>query len=200
MGLFDGYTRIESQLLRLYTQSYARTRPLDTAKELAKECLDAAIEESKKQGTYNLPPDLGDLLLEKEKTDEETRYWLAKKRAEGVRDEDIRWWGNMHDVERWMLLKVDDHARMVSYIAALERGDSRDQAALVVRRFYPMFGDPSDTTHGTGEDRPLPHELKDRINIYIETRFNDPEQFKAEMLSSSSFNATVRKEIRAGRL
>ena len=45
---------------------------------------------------------------------------LAKKRAEGVRDEDIRWWWSMHDLERRMMIKVDDISRLALYIKLRE--------------------------------------------------------------------------------
>jgi hypothetical protein len=64
-----------------------------------------------------------------------------------------------------------------------------------------MYGDPADTSHRSGDDRPLPYELKDRINRYIEKRrLHDPEAYKQDIQISSSFNALVRKEIRANNL
>jgi len=48
---------------------------------------------------------------------------------------------------------------------------------------------------------PLPFELKDRINIYIEKRAkSDPEKYKKDIESSSTFNALVRKEIQGGHI
>jgi len=39
-----------------------------------------------------------------------------------------------------------------------------DDAALHVRKFCTMFGDPVDTKYTSGDDRPLPYELKIRGN------------------------------------
>ncbi|MBL7131178.1 MAG: hypothetical protein ISS45_07240 [Candidatus Omnitrophica bacterium] len=70
-----------------------------------------------------------------------------------------------------------------------------------IKKAHPNFGDPDDTTHDAGDDRPLPFELKNRINIYIQKRFlSDPAEFKREIEQSLTFNALIRKEIRAGRL
>ena len=139
---------------------------------------------------------------EKEKADENTHKVLEKKRREGVRDEDIRWWWNLDNLEKMMMLKVDEFHRMALHIKCRqEDGLSVERAAEQVRKHHPIFGDPEDTTHTQGDDRPLPEELKDRINIYVEKRFaNDSEIFKKEVEQSSTFNALVRKEIRVGKI
>jgi len=140
--------------------------------------------------------------LEKESDDEKIRSVLEKKRKEGVRDQDIRWWFNMHDLERRILLKVDDVNRH-SLFTKLRREDGliEDEAAKRVRKSYPIFGDPDDTTHTSGEDRPLPYELKDRINRYVAKRMRtDPETFKKQMEESSSFNALIREEVKRGNI
>jgi hypothetical protein len=67
--------------------------------------------------------------------------------------------------------------------------------------FRPPFTDPDNTTYTKGDDRPLPCELKNRIDIYIEKRAQtDPEKYKKEIEQSSTFNALIRKEIRAGNI
>ena len=158
-----------------------------------------AIKEAKKVA---LPPNAGDKILEKEKTDENTHKVLEKKRREGVRDEDIKWWWNLDNVERMMMLKVDEFHRLALHIKCRQDdGLSVERAAEQVRKHHPIFGNPEDTTHTQGDDRPLPEELKDRINIYIENQFiNNSEKFKKEIEQSTTFNALVRKEIRAGKL
>ena len=63
------------------------------------------------------------------------------------------------------------------------------------------MGNPDDTAHTTKDDRPLPYELKDRINIYVEKRRqSDPNKFRKEIEQSSTFNALVRKEIKKGNI
>jgi hypothetical protein len=200
MRLFHGYNEIEKKLLEMYSKMFTEMG-LPEARKMAKELLDAAIEESKREVTYNLPPNFGDMLLEKEKTDEKIRKMLEKKRKEGVRDEDIGWWWNMNDVERRMMIKVDEFFLPSAHIKLREEGKTSDEAAAQVRKTHPIYGDPEDTTHGSGDDRPLPFELKDRVNIYIQKRFlNDREKFGKDIDSSSTFNALVRREIRAGNL
>jgi len=63
---------------------------------------------------------------------------------------------------------------------------------------YPMYGDPSDTRHTCGDDRPLPHELRSRVDRYHE-------KWGAAIIEKRSsgyttYNAFVRAEIKHGRL
>ena len=64
-----------------------------------------------------------------------------------------------------------------------------------------MYGDPDDTMHTKGNDRPLPYELKDRINIYVEKcKKKDPDKLKKDIENSSTFNSLIRNEIKNGNL
>lgn len=218
MGLFNfsKYNDIEKALLDQYSQMMSMMGISSAeAKKMAGDMLDQAIEESKKEGTYYLPQNLGDIIFGDAGSDNPTikkvaesiRQKLPKKKAEGVKDEDVRWWWNLNDIERRIMLKQDDIARMTLFMAELEKSNesskekAADKAATKVRKFHPTYGDPDDTTHTTGDDRPLPYELKDRINIYIEKRAREnSEKYKNEIEQSSTFNALLRKEIKAGNL
>ena len=218
MGLFSsGYNQIEKELLETYTRLMSETMGVGQSevKKVAKEMLNQAIEESKAEGSYNLSDNFGDIVLGDAVTDDPTindvaemiRQNTPKKKREGVRDEDIRWWWNMNDIERRMMTKQDDIINMAHYKHAVENptepaksvDEALNNAAARVRKFHPKYGDPDDTTHTKDDDRPLPYELKDRVNIYIEKREKaDGEKFIKEVEQSSTFNALVRKEIRSG--
>lgn len=205
MGLFNNYNKIEQGLLELYSQMFATMSgiPKSEARKMAKGLLDQAIEESKKEGSYNLPPNFGDIILKKEKAGVNLLKRLPEKRIEGVRDEDIRWWWNLNDIERRLMIKTDDINK--TYLAKCfieNEGLSPEDAIKKVRKYHPFYGDPLNTTHvKKDDDRPLPYELKDRINIYIEKRArSDPEKYKREIELSSTFNALIRKEIKAGNI
>ena len=118
----------------------------------------------------------------------------------------------MHDLEKRMMVKQDDNTRVAIYVDWLKKnvpkvGDlpeggqekAFDDAALHVRKFCTMFGDPVDTKYTSGDDRPLPYELKIRVNNYVQKRRSDT-NFLRDIMESSTFNALVRKEIAAGRL
>lgn len=219
MGLFNfsKYNDVEKSLRDLYTQMMSMTTGVsaDEARKMVEGMLDQAIEESKKEGSYYLPQNMGDILLGDagandpviKKVAEVLRKKLPKKREEGIKDEDIRWWWDLNDIERRMMLKQDDIARMALFMNEIQNSNesskekASEKAAAKVRKFHPMYGDPDDTTYTKGDDRPLPYELKDRINIYIEKRAKtDPDKYKQEIEQSSTFNALIRKEIRAGKI
>jgi len=207
--LFGSSSDIEKQLEELYIPIFQKTMgmSLDQAKKHFQDMFQLAKEESLKGNTKNLPQNYGDLLLEAESNDEKTKKMLVKKRIEGVRDEDVRWWWNMHDYERWMIIKVDENFRMTLFIDEIKKSDAEnlekaeEEAVKKARKFFPMFGDPDDTTHTKGNDRPLPYELKDRINIYIEKyKKKDPNMLKKVIENSSTFNSLIRNEIKSGNL
>lgn len=204
--MFNKYNKVEQKILEHYSEMID-TMGIQQAKKMVKGMLDQAIEESKNEGMYNLPPMSGDALLKKEKTDKEASQMLEKRRREGVTDEDVRWWWNMNDIERRMMLKIDELHRTALFIEEMQNSTvtaeegAADKASARVRKFHPMYGDSKDETHTKGDDRPLPFELKDRINIYIENRSKtDPEQYKEDLEQSTTFNALVRKEIKAGNI
>lgn len=203
MGLFSK-SDIRKGLEEIYIPMFQTMMGMSPsqAKSTFHQLLKEAEEESENEGTSNLPQNFGDTLLENESSDETIKSMLAKLRSEGVRDEDIRWWWNMHDLERRMMQKVDFMDRFALFLKLREEnGLTQEEAAKRGGRHFPIFGDPDDATLSTGEDRPLPYELKDRINIYVEKRSQtDPKQFKREVEESSSFNALIRKEIAKGNI
>lgn len=207
MGLFSNLFGTSSNLERQLEEYYVPIfqimtgMPPTQARSAFRDILEQAKEEAKNEGTLNLPRNFGDILLEKESSDEKIKSMLAKKRMEGVTDKDIRWWWNMHDLERRIMLKVDDIHRLALFEKLREEGLDVEEVARRIGKSFPVFGDPDDTVHTTGEDRPLPYELKDRINIYIEKRSQrDSEQFKKEIEESSTVNSFIRKEIGKGNI
>jgi len=219
MGLFNRskYTDIEKALREQWSQVLSMMSGMSSAqaKEAAGKMLDQLIEESKKEGTYCLPQNLGDIILGDAGTDkpalknvaEIIRKSLPKKKAEGVKEEDVRFWWNLNDIERRTIVKQSELAKMTRMIDMLDHSNESsqekaiDKAATQVRKFHPIYGDPDGATHTTGDDSPLPYELTGRIDAYIGNRLReDPLNFKREMEQSSTFNALIRKEIKAGNL
>jgi len=196
MGLFT-HNRLEKELINFYALEFEKQgipRPLEFAENL--------IKEAKKLCKQNpVPPNAGDLILTREKNDEKTHQVLEKKRREGVKDEDIRFWWNLSNLERFTMLKFDEINRIAMFQIYREKGLSVEEANKEVRKAHPFYGDPQDITHSQGDDRPLCEELKERINIYIEKRSKEnPEKIKEELRQFSSFNAFIRNEIKAGKI
>ena len=198
MGFFSKYNEIEKGLLKYYSKFFA-DMGLPDAEKMTRDFLDKAIEDSKKAGRYSLK-NVGDTLLEKEKSSGQVNPNFESKRKEGVRNEDIKWWFNLNDIERMMMLKVDEFHRLALFIKEKEEGKTDDEADAVVRKHHPIYGDLNDETHGSGDNRPLPLELKDRINIYIEKQGIGNTEFKKKIDSFTTLNALIRKEIRAGNI
>ncbi len=200
----SGSSDIRGQLEALYVPLFQTVLGMTFAQANSTFCrlYRSAEREAKKDGTIRLPVNRGDILLEKESLLTQVESMLAKRRAEGVQDEDIRWWMNRHELDRRMMIRADDLGRRALLTKLCDRdGLSTKEAARAVKRYYPIFGDPHDTRASRGDDRPLPFELKNRIEVYFHNRVQtDPAQYKKEILESSSFNALIRKEIKAGKV
>ena len=219
MGLFNflKYNSTEKALLNKYSQIVSMTGlPSAEAKKVVGHLmLDKAIHDSKNDGTYYLPQNLGDIVLGDTRSDnpafqklaETIKQKLPRIRNEGVRDEDIRWWWNLCNVERCMMLECENFFKSALFLSEAQNSNA-SAAGIKVRKFHPVYdpiyGDPiytTDTIQLTGDDKPLPCELKNRINIYIDKRaMGAAEKYKNEIEQSSSFNALIRREIKAGNL
>jgi hypothetical protein len=80
---------------------------------------------------------------------------MARKRGEGVRDEDIRWWWNMHDLEKSMMVQVDDWMGFSLFSKLIkEDGSNEEEAGKRIKKSRPIFGD-SDDPRGTGKTNRL---------------------------------------------
>ena len=107
----------------------------------------------------------------------------------------------MDGLERCMMCATDENARLARFVSSREEaGLTAQEAAAEVNRYHPLYGDMSRPTDPHGDDRPLPFELKDRINKWLMKKMGDAEGVRRQLGSVSSFNALVRKEIRAGNL
>ena len=206
-SLFGSSSNIEKELEECYIPMMEKMMNMSSqeAKDTFRNFLKKAKDDAMKDRTANLPADFGDCLLRVESTDIKVKRMLEKKRMEGVTNNDIRWWYNMHYLERNMMLTIDNWMRYAYYGNLIENyGINEEEAMKQLRKTHPMFGDTEDTTHTTGEDRPLPFELKDRTNIFLEkTAKSSPanlEKYKKEIEESSSYNAFVRKQIGEGKI
>lgn len=192
--------RLEPQYVSFFKESMGM--PEEVARELFKAFAADQKEAALREGTDRLPESFGEILLEREKTDEQVRNAFAPKRAEGVTDEDIVFWWNMHDLERRMICKVDEMNRIVLFEKLIRDGAvTEKEAARRVAGQYPIYGDPEHLVLETDDDRPLPYELKWRVNRYLTERYQaDPDGFRKESEASTSLNALLRKAVRQSEL
>lgn len=208
MGILSGFEKgLESELMDLYTSYFMSTGvSKKEAEEMVSSMIISAKNEAKQEGTNNLPFNYGELLLEKEKTDNSIQKMFKDKRTEGVTDEDIIGWWNLHDLERRMTIKNDELTQFTMFkyfienpqITEMNEEEIHKYAADKVKKYNPIYGD--NESSEDSDNRKLPYELKERVNKYGQKRMNDEAEYKEDIEYSSSFNALVRKEIKRGRL
>jgi hypothetical protein len=167
------------------------------AKSSVKQMLKEAIKIVKQSGEDKLPANFVEKLL----TDPKFKKKHEVLKKDGVRNEDIRWWFGMHLLEREMMMKMDEFYRITLFFAEIADGKTIDEATKKVEKYHPIFDYPENTENQKRENKPLPEQLKDRINIYIGKRTtSESKQYKKDIEDSPSFNALIRKEIKAGNL
>jgi hypothetical protein len=192
--------RLEPQYISFFQASM--NMPEEVAREIFRSMVQEQKEAACREGTDRIPEGFGDMLVQREPIDEKVRDAFAPKRSDGVTDEDIALWWNMHDLERRLICKVDEMNRILLF-DSLVHGDgvTEPEAARMVARHFPVYGDPNHLVLGTDDDRPLPFELKWRVNRYITERTAaDPDKFHEEVESSTSLNAVLRRALSQGKI
>ena len=91
---------------------------------------------------------------------------LLEARKEGATDDDIRQYWNLHELERRMVDFVVNENNTAMVLMLIKEGHTPEEATVEVRKRVPIYGRPKDVPKLVGDDKPLPIELKDRINIY----------------------------------
>ena len=194
-------SHLGKQLLRTYTEVFTRSGvPRREARRQAKSGIRLCKEAGRREGTADMPDNYGDALIEgAQEGQTECVARVESARNEGATEADIRRWWNLDDLKRRMICWAEEVAvRLPMYLTAKQHGLSDDDAAEKVRSLFPVYGDPQDTRYGTGDDRPLPHELRHRVENYRRNR--SVAQMREKLKGYSSYNALVREEIRGGSL
>jgi hypothetical protein len=192
--------RLEPQYVSFFRESMSM--PEKVAREIFKSLANEQREAARREGTDRLPENFGEILLEREQTDEKVRGAFLPKRVEGVTDEDIAFWWNMPDLERRLICKIDEMNRILLFDKLMQgSGVTELEAARMVAKRFPIYGDPHHLVLESEDDRPLPFELKWRINRYMTEKTQaDPDKFHEEVEAATSLNALLRNAIRAGTL
>lgn len=200
-AIASGTLESEQRLEDIHTQGYAHLMgiPLADARAAVQEMIRQAKDAARREGADELPEPYGDHLLEQEDRDPELQARLAGRRGEGVTDDDVRVWWNLPDVERRLIVEIDAMWRLGVFAEAVRRGKTPQEALDFVRKHFPMFGSPQEAPD-RGDDRPLPIELKPRVNAWTERQRDALDGLRARIAAASSFNAVVRDELRAGRM
>ncbi|MFH0982098.1 MAG: hypothetical protein V2A79_11210 [Planctomycetota bacterium] len=168
------------------------------ARKVAEQMVDQVKSEAEAEGTLHRGYAV-ETILNRANSDPALRAWLEARRADGVTDDDVRWWYSLHELERRMMILEESTSRAAIFLGKQREGSTPEQAAAEVRRSLPMYGDPTDTEHTTGEDRPLPDELRRRVNLWLQKVSGDPEAFRRRLASATSYNALIRAELLGSR-
>ena len=201
--VYEPESDLERKLEAQYVHSlHLMGLPTPEARRAFWQFLNEIKEESLKTGAATLPKDFGDRLLEREPLDHRVKALLEKKRAEGVKDYDIRWWWNMSHLERALMAKLDELNRHLLLRQFIEEDDlSPEEATKKLRTYDPLFGEADEAQTGSPDDQPLPYELKERVRSYVQRRsILDAAALTRDIEDSSSFNHLVRKELKRGNL
>ena len=163
-------------------------------------CKKAGITENKKWSEW-----LIELMSSTNKSLNETEKYFKDyidiRKNEGVTDSDIRSWWDLHYLERAFIEELDNFFKLMGHLNSRKQGLSVEESAKRTRYAFIIYGQPNDTSHTTGDNRPLPFELKDRINRYVEKRAEkNPSAFKSEIQNYETYNAFVRAEMRKGNI
>jgi hypothetical protein len=122
---------------------------------------------------------------------------IETARREGATDDDIREWWSLPDISRRMVLWSESVFRYSVFLHAKNDDGLLDKdAAAPVHMMFPTYGDPADTSKLPGENRPLPHELRGRVDSYRQT--HSVEYIAEQVKNVTSYNAFVRHAIANG--
>ena len=163
--------QVEAELEKLYSKAYASYsgQSIPEAKRTVRKAIRACREQAHQEGTDKLPDNFGTLLVTKSKELHAMGFAILENaRLDGACDEDIEEWWNLHDLQRRMVIWHENVLRYADFLSFREEGLNADEAMARVRAIFPMYGDPNDTAHTSGGDRPLRHELRGRVDRYRE--------------------------------
>ena len=193
--------------LKFYYSSLLQIKlgfPYNDAVLCASDIIEKAKKESEKSETKYVPSNYGKILLRLEHTgDANTCTYLQELRNDGVTDEDIIKWWNISDLERQCFRQFCDFQALILYNKIKEEENLTDPAIITnkARKFCPVFGQPVDTEHISGANRPIPYELGERVVQHMRNKFPTLLfQYPDELVFSSSCNAFLRSEIKKGNL
>jgi len=174
------------------------------AKKIAKQIVKQAGSKQVEQGTRNIPPNAAELVLSGASFHVFPADYGKQLAEEGVTEDDIRWWWGLPDFMRWVMFCWEEHLAMVAFLDGLQKGLDSEAATrkmtkqMALYRYGLSYEKPPVFV---GDNRRLPYEIKDRVDMHIEKRIKqDQEGFKREFESATSFNAYIRAKVTAGEL
>jgi len=202
MGLFGfGKSDLEKELIDTYTKDFQNK--LDNcsysqARKLAKEMVESARQQSENNGTSHVNYDVYMKAVGSTPLGEKR---ISAKRDDGVTQEDLEIWWNTPDIVRLVMERDTMSTRMSLFELKYSQGYSDVEAAKAIHKALPLFGDPLDEEHATGDDRPLPPELQYRVIRWRGKKIDVGDLDSIEAGDEyTTYNAFVRDKIREGEI
>lgn len=202
------FTKAEQQIVDLYVDLFAHLGlSKDDAAIFAADSMSTAIREAKQDGSYDLPDNLGDIVLSGKPASAQYRQWvdglrasLPMKRVDGMTDDDFREHWNQLEVARRMRITAANVPRMSMMMATMESGEyeSVEQASEVAaQQVHIHFGRFGSTRGFDPEDpsRPLPFEVESSVIRFQETLMADWANTKSAVERAGSMNAAYRESL-----
>jgi len=132
-------------------------------------------------------------------------------KSEGVTDKDIVWWWNLSPLDRIIIKGSDNAFRRAALFEFTNQGLKPEEVMERVKRAFTIYSDikpdlssmtPGDKEYFSSEDKVLPIELHDRVDIYLKNNSdsNDLSKMQREKENFTSANAWVRYLLKNGRL
>jgi|SRR3972149_296028 len=191
-----------TQMISLLPSGMTVEQIREKVKQAIRLCKEAAIRES----TVNLPGNYGEFLMQAAQAgDPDAKKIVDKACREGATDKDITDFWNLSDLERRMIRFYENIFLLAMIRRLLKPGLSEGlekEIEVEVGKTFPVYGDPDDTSVTSGRDRPLPYELRARVDRWrTKLIYEDGEKKLKEKASRhSTFNTLVRAEIQKGNL
>ena len=118
--------------------------------------------------------------------------------ADGATAEDLEEYRTLPNFILRSVEKSENTMRLATFAAATDEGLNPDEAAARVRKIFPMYGKPTDESVTTGDDRPLPPELRGRIDRW--RKKHAAAQLLQRSAALNTFNAFIRERIQSGEI
>lgn len=190
---------IERELHDMYVQmlsTFMGFSPTE-AEQMVSDIITMCKQQGIAEGTADLPKDFGDRMIEAARMGEpKSKQIVDKARHEGATEDDIKEYWNLPDLSRRMVVWSENNFRYSALKHAKSDGLSAEDAAARVFKRFPIYGDPEDTSKLSGDNRPIPRELRGRVDLHKQVR---GAQYIADQVDNfSSYNAYVRYAIQNG--
>lgn len=187
--LEETYTR---RLIGLYGSE-------EEAKRMVRDAIITRRQESKRSGIDPSVSNRGNTVLTASaKGDEKARSVVAEALSNGATEQDIKDWWDLPHLSRKMIYWSEQQLRY-SVLSTLRNERGTDDAMAALRMVLPSYGKPNNEAHSQGDDRPLPDELRSRVEAF-QTKHGADKIQRAVEKRYSSYNAFVRRRIQDGKL